>query len=65
MYVICERCKSFINIRDIDKGSFVLRKNIGIAYVPEYNCKTCLAENKDKSLHILERAYPVLLDKRK
>lgn len=65
MYVMCEKCKCFISIRDIDNGSFILRKNIGTAYIPEYNCKTCLAENEDESLYILEKAYPVLLNKRK
>lgn len=64
MYVMCEMCKNFINMKDVDKGKFVLNRSIGAGYVPQYNCKSCLSQNKEETIYILENAYPVLFDKR-
>lgn len=62
MFVICGRCKNVVNRKDIDKGKFVLKRELGEAYVPEYNCNDCLNIKKEKMLYILENAYPVLTD---
>lgn len=65
MVMLCDKCKNFIytdgvNIRE---GKIILKNEIGNAYVPIFCCNNCL-ESERSECYVLEKATPVLIEKR-
>lgn len=65
MILLCYNCKNFIHIDGLNTmgGEFILRKEIGNAYVPVFCCDKCMMDCDD-AYYILENAIPVIKEKR-
>lgn len=65
MIMSCDNCKNFVYTDgvNIKEGKFILKKEIGNAYVPAFCCNNCL-ENDKSMYYILEKTTPVLREKR-